>query len=174
MGALKTIVCPDGRRKGEHMKKILLVAAVMAVIAMTGAAFAALPNATVVVTGTIPGVCHFDTVPAINLNLDPAAGTPVTASAGLTFWCTNGNTWALSDPIGNTGTYAGTLACITAGTCGANTIGYTLTYDNITGGPTAGRTDVKTSNLTATVPLVNFQNLPVGTYSQNVVFTIAP
>ncbi len=157
------------------MKKLIVAAAVLTIVAaIAGTAFAAPPNATVVVTGVIPGVCHFDTVPALNLNLDPAAGGPATGTANLTFWCTNGTSWALSDPIGNTGTYAGTLTCTTAGTCGANTISYTLTYNNISGGPTAGRTDVRTSVLTATVPLVNFQDLPQGTYSQNVTFTIAP
>ncbi len=152
------------------MKKVMMLAVIAVVVAMAGAAFAALPNATVVVTGTIPGVCHFDTVPALNVNLDPAAGDPASGTANLTFWCTNGTSWTLLDPNNSSaGSYLGTLD-----DGSGNTIGYTLTFTNATGGPTAGRTDVKTSVLTATVPLANFQNMPVGTYSQNVVFTINP
>lgn len=154
------------------VKKIALGLGVVGIVfAASGVASAATSDtATVTVSANVIGTCRFSTA-TLSLgfgDLDPASGAAATKSGDLSFWCTNSAPYTLSDPIGNTGTYAGALAGP-----GVDTIPYTITYTNKSGNG-AGKNNPISSTLTASIAAGTYADATAGVYSQDVTFTIAP
>jgi len=151
------------------MKKYLLIAAVaMIVITMAGVALAA--TASVPVSASITGTCRFSAPPTLAFGaLDQTLGTNATTGpVNLSFWCTQGTPYTLTDPDGfSTGSYS---AIISDGT---DTIPVTITYTNATGNG-SGKSTTINSSLGGTILNSAYIDKPAGNYSGSVLFTIAP
>src|SRR3990170_5128271 len=155
-------------REGLLMKKVMIVVAVIMMVgAVSGIAFAA-GTTTVNVSANILGTCQFSTTPTLAFGaLDQNSSSDATAAGTLTFWCTKGVAYTLSDPLGSSGTYAGTISN------GTDSIAYSIAYTNATGGG-AGKTSPIASALTATILNANYVDVSAGAYAGTVQFTIAP
>ena len=150
------------------MKKVMIVVAVIMMVgAVSGIAFAG-GTTTVNVSANITGTCQFSTTPTLAFGaLDQNSSSDATAAGTLTFWCTKGAAYTLSDPLGSSGTYAGTISN------GTDSIAYSIAYTNATGGG-AGKTSPIASALTATILNANYVDVSAGSYAGTVQFTIAP
>ena len=150
------------------MKKVMIVVAVIMMVgAVSGIAFAG-GTTTVNVSANITGTCQFSTTPTLAFGaLDQNSSSDATAAGTLTFWCTKGAAYTLSDPLGSSGTYAGTISN------GTDSIAYSIAYTNATGGG-AGKTSPIASALTATILNANYVDVSAGAYAGTVQFTIAP
>lgn len=136
------------------------------IFAVAGSASAA--TTTVNVSASITGTCKFNATPTLAFGtLDQTSAADATTSGSLTFWCTKDSGYALVDPDAAVGSYAGTIAD------GANTIPYSITYNNDTGSG-GGKTAPITSTLSATIANANYVDAPAGNYSGSVLFTITP
>lgn len=150
------------------MKKILIVAAVIMMVSALGGIASAGGTTTVNVSANISGTCQFSTTPTLAFGaLDQTSSSDATATGALTFWCTKGAAYTLSDPLGSTGTYAGTISN------GTDSIAYSVAYTNATGNGT-GKTSPISSTLNATILNNNYVNVSAGAYTGTVQFTIAP
>jgi spore coat protein U-like protein len=86
-------------------------------VALTGLAFVALfgvalqglistpqglagDNAIVNVSANVVGTCKFNSGANLNFTLDPSSTSDATATASLTFWCTKGATYTITDNNG--------------------------------------------------------------------------
>ena len=150
------------------MKKVMIVVAVIMMVgAVSGIAFAG-GTTTVNVSANITGTCQFSTTPTLAFGaLDQNSSSDATAAGTLTFWCTKGAAYTLSDPLGSSGTYASTISN------GTDSIAYSIAYTNATGGG-AGKTSPNSSTLTATILNANYVDVSAGAYAGTVQFTIAP
>jgi spore coat protein U-like protein len=153
------------------MKKVMIVVAVIMMVgAIGGIAFAG-GTTTVNVSANITGTCQFSTTPTLAFGaLDQNSSSDATAAGTLTFWCTKGVAYTLSDPVNpgvGDGTYAGTISN------GTDSIAYSIAYTNATGGG-AGKTSPIASALTATILNANYVDVSAGAYAGTVQFTIAP
>lgn len=118
--------------------RILVVALVLA--AFAGPVLAA-GTATLNVSANVLGTCLFNTGGTLDFgNLDPTNAVAVTApSAGVTFTCTNGTGYTISDdaaaqPLGNgTSTIAYTLAYTATGSGNGTAQGLAITGDILAG-----------------------------------------
>lgn len=153
------------------MKKILIAAAVLIVTGALGGDVFAAGTTTVNVSANIVGTCQFSTTPTLAFGaLDQTSSSDATATGNLTFWCTKGAAYTLSDPVNpgvGDGTYAGTLSN------GTDTIAYSIAYTNATGSGT-GKTSPVSSTLTATILNTDYVDVSAGAYAGTVQFTIAP
>ncbi len=150
------------------MKKILIVAAVLIVAGALGGDVFAAGTTTVNVSANIVGTCQFSTTPTLAFGaLDQTSSSDATATGALTFWCTKGAAYTLSDPLGSTGAYAGTISN------GTDSIAYSIAYTSATGTGT-GKTSPVSSTLTATILNTNYVDVSAGAYAGTVQFTIAP
>ena len=150
------------------MKKILIVAAVLIVAGALGGDVFAAGTTTVNVSANIVGTCQFSTTPTLAFGaLDQTSGAPATATGTLSFWCTKGAAYTLSDPLGSTGTYSGSISN------GTDTIAYSIGYTNATGSGT-GKTSPISSTLNATILNTDYVDVSAGAYAGTVQFTIAP
>ncbi len=150
------------------MKKILIAAAVLIVTGALGGDVFAGGTTTVNVSANIVGTCQFSTTPTLAFGaLDQTSSGDATATGALTFWCTKGAAYTLSDPLGSSGTYAGTISN------GTDSIAYSIAYTSATGSGT-GKTSPISSTLTATILNNDYVNVSAGAYAGTVQFTIAP
>ena len=84
---------------GFVMKKILIAAAVIMMVSALGGIALAAGTTTVNVSANIVGTCQFSTTPTLAFGaLDQTSGAPATATGTLSFWCTKGAAYTLSDP----------------------------------------------------------------------------
>ncbi len=152
------------------MKKVLIVVAVIMMVgAVGGIAFGG--TTTVNVSASITGTCQFSSTPTLGFGtLDQNLSSDATAAGTLTFWCTKGVAYTLSDPVNpgvGDGTYAGTISN------GADSIAYSIAYTNATGSG-AGKTSPINSTLSATILNGDYVNVSAGSYTGTVIFTITP
>ncbi len=153
------------------MRKAMAILAAAALLLAAGAAMAA-DTANVQVTATVVGTCSFATIPAVDFGtLDPGTNGAVNpAPVNLTFNCTNGIAYTLSDDKGGAG---GSLNSTLSN--GTDTIPYSLAYSNSAGvGQGAGVANEITSVLTASIAAGTYGGISVGAYSDTIQFTINP
>ena len=153
------------------MKKILIVAAAIMMVSALGGIALAGGTTTVNVSANIVGTCQFSTTPTLAFGpLDQTSSSDATATGTLSFWCTNGAPYILSDsanPGVGDGSYSGTISN------GTDNITYSIGYDSYNGNGD-GKSFPISSTLNATIPKVNFANVTAGAYTGTVQFTIAP
>ena len=147
------------------MKKIVVLA-VSAVIAMSGAAMAS-GSANVTVNAVVLGTCTIVGGSAAFPNLDPAAPSDQLAVVTQpTVTCSNGTPYAITDDDGanETGANANRMAS------GGNFIQYAFTYTaGGSGTGVAANMDVAVSVLGA-----NYAGATPGIYNDTVVLTVTP
>ena len=152
------------------MKKILLVAVVMAIVAMAGVVMAADTN-TLTVNATVVGTCKFNAATStLNLSLDPSSAVDATASTTVTYWCTNGTTAA--GVASNDGIHSVAVGQKRLSD-GTNFIPYSIA---LTGGTQAGGgpASPKTLTINGTVLNAAFINAVAGTYADTVMLSLNP
>lgn len=142
-------------------------------------------NATVNVLANVVGTCKFLSGATLNFgNLDPSVGTDVNATASLTFWCTKGAGYTITD---NDGTNkSGTTQRLKHATL-TEYIPYSYCYKSTGPAPSPCTTDTTsdtgtgngpsspiTLNISGTITGPNYVNASAGSYSDTVTMTIAP
>jgi spore coat protein U-like protein len=153
------------------MKKILIAAAVLIVTGALGGDVFAAGTTTVNVSANIVGTCQFSTTPTLAFGaLDQTSSSDATATGTLSFWCTKGAPYILSDaanPGVGDGSYSGTISN------GTDNITYSISYNNETGNGN-GKTSPINSTLNATILNTDYVDVSAGAYAGTVQFTIAP
>ncbi len=148
------------------MKKIRIFLAAAAMVALSSAAYAA-GTATLDISATVQGTCSFQTSDTLDFgSLDPTVAVDQSLnSVGVTFICTNGTTFNVTDDGGLLGTY--TLDS------GTDTIPYALTYN---GGSETGTGTGVAQNLDVTIGILgtDYATASAGTYADTVTFSILP
>jgi len=156
------------------MKKLILLVAAIALV-ISGGVATAVDTATVTVSAIIPDTCRF-TSPAASLAfgvLDQATAPAVSASTNLSFWCTNGASYAITDDDGLYETGANANRMRSTALAVPEFIPYTLTY-----APSAG-TGLGPANpialaITGGVGAGTYGNNTADVYNDTVTLTINP
>jgi spore coat protein U-like protein len=158
------------------MKKMLGLVMVLGLVLVLGRVAMAGDTNTVTVTANVVGTCKFNsgtsTLAFGELPFD-AAGNALgdTASTSVTFWCTKGASYSITDDDGLYEAAAGNQS-MKHGTL-AEYIAYNFSY-NPTSGTGAGRTTNVTLNINGTVAGLAYQDASAGSYEDTVLLTIAP
>lgn len=147
------------------MKKLLVTASAMAIVAMAGTAMAA-GSATLNVTATVTGTCTMAGPGTLNFGLlDPTVGGASAAanSSGITITCSNGTPYSVVAASAN----GGVLKDVTTG---ANTIAYGLTLP-----PNGIGTGVAVAyNVAGSIAAGGFFAKPADIYTDTVTLNITP
>ncbi len=156
------------------MKKFLGMVMVLGLVLVLGRVAMAADTNTVTVTANVVGTCRFNSATSTLAfgALDPSSGTPATASAAPTFWCTRNATYSVTDDDGLHELAANGNRMEHTSTTG-EFIPYTFTY-NPTTGQGQGRTTPITLNISGTVAFADYQNAIAGDYADTVVISINP
>lgn len=157
--------------KEAKMKKAMTIAAAAVLVLAAGTAMA-VDTANVTVTASVAGTCSFASIPSVDFgSLDPGTNGAVNpAPVNLTFNCTNGIAYTLSDDKGGA---AGSLSSNLSN--GTDTVPYSLTYTNVSGvGLGAGGANEITSVLTGSIAAGTYGGISVGNYTDTIQFTINP
>ena len=155
------------------MKRILLLVAVTAIVAIAGAAMAANSN-TLTVSASVIGTCKFEVATStVNFaaGLDPTVGTDQNASGTTTFWCTKGS-GAPTISADNGGHWSGTKRQM-IDTVSGDLIPYALTLTpdaNLNLGPSSPRT----LTLGVAVLGTDYTTKSAGNYADSVTLSINP
>ncbi len=151
------------------MKRFIVAAAVLTLVALMAGTAMAAGNQSVAVTATVTGVCQFLTGGTINFTLDPSVGGNVTGVITQpTFWCTNGTAYTITDDGGQHNS-AGTRRMLHGTT---DFIPYSFTYT--ASGTGTGRTATLTMDIASTVVAADYLNAAAGGYADTVGLTINP
>lgn len=146
------------------MKRTLIAFLTLVTMIVAGNAFAA-GTATVDISATVLGTCSFSAGDTFTFAaLDPTSGaSPSLTQNAVTFACTNGTGYTITDDGGLLGTYD-------LDDSGGNLINYNFAY------AAAGIGTGANQNLSITVdiPFANYQNSPAGAYADTVTLTINP
>lgn len=153
-------------------KNALFLALGLAMAAVTGASHAA-DTTNMNVTASVTATCKFLAAPDAAFGaLDPAAGSNVTATSGVQFWCSKGAAYTLG--TGNGSNYDTTNSVRRMKGPGATDfIPYTLSPVTSTGTGT-GKSSPITVTVTGSVLGTDYINASVGSYSDIVQLTINP
>ena len=164
------------------MKKILLIAAVLVIVAvMASGAFAGSASSSQInVSGTVVGTCKIntDTTALAFTSIDPSSGNtayPATKTGDTTAYCTKGNTYVVTALSQNAGGVA--TACAGAGITGrlddgsGNFINYTLTCTDAIGQGFGPGNDVSLAPV-ATIDTTAYPNAVAGSYSDKLTLTV--
>ena len=158
----------------ETMKKLILLVAAMALV-ISGGVASAVDTATVTVSAIIPDTCRF-TSPAASLALgvlDQATPPPVSASTNLSFWCTNGASYAITDDDGLYETGANANRMRSTALAVPEFIPYTLTY-NPNAGTGLGPASPIALTITGGVGAGTYASNTADVYNDTVTLTINP
>ena len=154
------------------MKKILLASLIATAFGASTSAFAG-NTQTMAVSATITGTCKLQSSTAMAFgSIDPSSLTAASASAAVTYKCTNGTAPTSLTAVGANDS-AGQKRMLT----GASTfMNYSIAF---TAPTTAGTgfgplTTATTVSVTGTVAVADFANAAAGAYADTLTFTIAP
>jgi hypothetical protein len=155
------------------MKKVVMVMAAVAVVAMTGVGWAA-SNTTLTVSANVVGTCKFSGPnPTLAFGaLDPSQNTEKNATVDVEFWCTKGvpaPTFSAADGIA-TGTTRYMLHTVDI----AETIPYTIDSFTPDGNLNLGPGTPRKVTIAGTVPAGSYANKKFGDYSNTVIIEINP
>lgn len=154
------------------MKKFVLMMVVAFLLFAFSSMSYASDTATVNINATVVGVCKF--VPpkttTISVSLDPSVGGTVTGSSTLSFWCTKGTTYTITD---DNGLYHGgtTTHRVKHGSLDEY-IPYIFNYTS--SGTGQGANNDITLNVSASFAEADYEDASAGTYSDTVTMTINP
>jgi spore coat protein U-like protein len=156
------------------MKKLILLVAAMALMISGGVAIA-VDTATVTVSAIIPDTCRF-TSPTAALSfgvLDQATAPAVSAGTNLSFWCTNGASYTITDDDGlyETAPNANRMRSTTLAV--PEFIPYTLTYTP-NAGTGLGPANPIALNITGNVAAGTYASNTADVYNDTVTLTINP
>ena len=156
------------------MRKILVAAMVLGMLAMAGAAWAAPPfDTTVTVTANVQGTCRFTSSGTVSFVLDPATGGVVNGTvSNPTFWCTRGLDYTITDDDGLYETGVGERQMEHTDSLITEYIPYSFSY--ATAGTGNGANNPTTLVITASVAAVDYMDATAGNYSDTVTLTINP
>ncbi len=153
-------------------KRILLVAAIALV--MSGGAATALDTATVTVSAIVPDTCRFNTTTATLAFgvLDPSTAPAVATSTNLSFWCTSGASYTITDDDGlyETAVDANRMQSTTLAVF--EYIPYTITYNPT--GTGLGPANPITLNITGNIAAGSYASNSGDVYEDTVTLTINP
>jgi spore coat protein U-like protein len=162
-------------RKEVMKKKMIVLAAIAIVLAMTSGVYAAgSATPTVGVSATIATTCVVGgsgTMSFGSLDANTNAGINTTPSmSGMTLWCTKND--SVSFAVGNGLHYAALTRNLQDS--GSNVIPYTVSFTTPVSGLGKGDTTTMVTNLAlkATIAAGALDNVPAGSYSDTVVVTI--
>jgi spore coat protein U-like protein len=150
------------------MKRVIVLGAAIALIAMAGVVAA--DTTSVTVSATVQGNCQFTSGGSVSFTLDPASGSDepglVTAPS---FWCTKGTSYTITDDDGvneSGGSHRLKLAGL------SEYIPYTFSYTP--SGSGGGKGAPATLDLTSNIANGDYINASAGDYSDTVTLTITP
>jgi len=157
------------------MKRSVLMMAAAILLAAAGTAMA-LDSATVTVSATVSPTCKFSSPATAALSfgvLDPGSPVDVNANTTLSFWCTDGTSYTITDDDGlyETGLNANRMRSTVLAT--PEFIPYSISYNPATGsgtGPASPITLTFTGNLLGT----NYATRSPDVYNDTVTLTINP
>ncbi len=153
------------------MKKVLVTAMVLGMLAMAGLAWAA-DTAQVTVNAVVTGTCQFTADGSIDFTLDPSVGGDVNgAVVPPTFWCTKGALYTVTDDNGEWESGA-TYRMKHEGL--DEYIPYTFDYTATATGTGLGRSTTLSLVIASTVVDADYANASSGNYSDTVTLTINP
>jgi len=147
------------------MNQHLITSLVAALVTGATAGAARADTATINTTATILATCKFRSIPTALAfpDIDPGSDAPATASASVSFSCTNGSTVQFAVNDKTSGAVDGRL------TNGANALGYTVAWSAPTNlsaqGLAQGHSYVSSVTLTGTIAKAAFQDAMAGAYS---------
>ena len=156
------------------MKKLILLVAAMALV-ISGGVATAVDTATVTVSAIIPDTCRFNS-PTTALSfgvLDPSAAPVVNASTNLSFWCTNGASYTITDDDGlyETGLDANRMQSTTLAV--PEFIPYSMTYTPDTGAGLGPASPI-TLSIAGTIGAGTYSGNTADVYNDTVTLTINP
>jgi spore coat protein U-like protein len=151
-------------RRKHHMKKFLAIATTVAIVAMTGSAFAATTSTNLSVNASVSAACVAATTTNIDFGtLDPINDAATTLASGKTsaglinVKCTQGTSYTLSTPA--TATIAN----------GANSITYTPVYSAAANSGLVAGTN---HTIDASVDKTAYATAPAGAYTGTLTVTV--
>lgn len=156
------------------MKKLVLLVAAMALV-ISGGVATAVDTATVTVSAIIPDTCRFNSAAAALAFgvLDPSAAPVVNASTNLTFWCTNGASYTITDDDGLYETGANANRMQSTALAIPEFIPYSMTYNPDTGTGTGPASPI-TLNIAGSIGAGTYSGNKADVYNDTVTLTINP
>jgi spore coat protein U-like protein len=153
------------------MKKLVGLAMVLGLVLLTEVAFAGDSN-TLTVSANVIGNCKFNSATSTLAfgSLDPNSSSDAAATASVTFWCTKGASYTVSD---NNGLHYGSGSRRMLGPAPTDLIPYSLNYTPSTG-TGSGKTSAITLNMTGGILNADYVNASAGSYSDTVTLSINP
>lgn len=165
-------------RSVNRKRLLFLVTTVMMVCVPASSAFAAnlVPAPTVAVAGTVQAQCGAAVNGVMDINIDPSAAgaQPMNITTSATVRCSNGRAVTVSAASAGSGLSSGSGTLTGTMINGANTINYTLVFNNnLTGAGFGAGTDVSilVSGSVAQADAENAVYL-VGSYTDTVTLTV--
>ena len=156
------------------MKRLLIVAVAIVVLMVSGTAMA-VDQATVTVTATVQGTCLFLGSKTATLAFPPltAGGPDQTASTTLSFWCSNGTVFALTDDSGLNDLAPGAprMASTTLGITEHLPYTFTATPSALVGG---GLASPVTLTVGGSVLSADYSLRTADVYQDTITFTVNP
>lgn len=130
---------------------------------------AAADSTTLAVSASVSAICTFNTTSyALAFGaIDPSGTVDKTATANVTYKCTNGTAPSSIAPASG-----GLSRTMSDG--GSNTLAYTLSMGAMADGTGFGSGETKTVVVTGTITPTQFQNAAAASYSEDVTLDIAP
>ena len=155
------------------MKKLFVAAVAIAMIAIGGTAMG-VDTATVTVTATVSPTCRFNSsTAALAFGVLPVPAADTSASASLSFWCTTGATYTITDDDGLDETGVDANRMRSTGPGPAQFMPYSFTYAPA-GGTGLGPAVPITLNIAGNVLAASYASLPGDVYQDTVTLTINP
>lgn len=153
------------------MKRVILLGAAIALIAMAGAAAAA-DSSNLTVTANVVGTCMFSSSAATLAfgALDQSLATPVNGTGSTQFWCTKG-TAASSITPDNGLHFSGSRRMALPADADFIPYSLSLTPSSLMGN---GKTTPNTLTIDGTIANADYINATAGNYSDTVVISINP
>ena len=154
------------------MKRLLIVAVAIVVLAASGTAMA-VDQATVTVTATVQGTCLFLGSKTATLAFPPltAGGPDETASTTLSFWCSNGTVFALTDDAGLYEAGTPRMTSTTLGVTEYLPYTFTATPNALVGG---GLASPVTLTVGGSVLSADYSLRTADVYQDTITFTVNP
>lgn len=161
------------RRYKETMKKLILLVAAMALV-FSGGVASAVDTATVTVSAIIPDTCRFNSPgTALAFGVITPGGGDVAASTNISFWCTSGASYAITDDDGLYETGANANRMQSSALAIPEFIPYSLTY-NPASGTGAGPASPITLSLSGNILAADYATRTADVYNDTVTLTINP
>jgi spore coat protein U-like protein len=150
------------------MKRVIVLGAAIALIAMAGVVAA--DTTSVTVSATVQGNCWFTSGGSVSFTLDPASGSDAPGLVTTpSFWCTKGASYTITDDDGEN--ESGATHRLKHASLNEY-IPYSFSYTSIGSGE--GKSAPATLALTSNIANADYVDASAGTYADTVTLTITP